>query len=372
MKIDDLIVEKTQTLSEKPLGTLGKLGNKVASAFGSGKAQGRLETGNIANQLRKEFDVYVGKTGQEPTGEIVLGFLKSKGYPTAGAANAIGINDINAPQPAATPAPAAAPAAAPTPADDQNTVAQPAAAPAPAPATDQTTAAQPAATPAPEPAAQDPNVVDTEKLKPQSGAGNRKAGDIIKVGANTLQWTGTPGQEWFVASGPLAEPNPQTDRFTGVVTANGKRFISADNAKNKLQAESKKIKNRGLFESYLKYFRVIKENLTSAQIDKMIMAAAQEKAATGGSTAPAAASAPMSTATAMSNIQSAAASFNQGRADPFGTASGNTVSGAAGPSTSLLTGIDQQLLKAGVDAVVKGQQVKPEQVEEFKKLLQKL
>jgi hypothetical protein len=368
MKIDDLIVEKTQTLSEKPLGTLGKLGNKVASAFGSGKAQGRLETGNIANQLRKDFDVYVGKTGQAPTGEIVLGFLKSKGYPTAGAANAIGINDINAPQPAA------APAAAPTPADDQNNVAQPAAAPAQAPATDQTTAAQPEApAAAPEqPAAQDPNVVDTEKLKPQSGAGNRKAGDMIKVGANTLQWTGTPGQEWFVASGPLSEPNPQTDRFTGVVTANGKRFISADNAKNKLQAETKKIKNRGLFESYLQYFRVIKENLTSAQIDKMIMAAAQEKAATGGSAAPAAASAPMSTAAAMSNVQSAAASFNQGRADPFGTASGNAVGGASGPSTSLLTGIDQQLLKAGVDAVVKGQQVKPEQVEEFKKLLQKL
>ena len=139
MKIDDLIVEKTQTLSEKPLGTLGKLGNKVASAFGSGKAQGRLETGNIANQLRKEFDVYVGKTGQAPTGEIVLGFLKSKGYPTAGAANAIGINDINAPQPAA----------APTPASDPNAATQPAAAPSQPPAADQTAATQPAAAPAP-------------------------------------------------------------------------------------------------------------------------------------------------------------------------------------------------------------------------------
>ena len=89
MKITDLLVENKKQVDEAPMGFLKTMGNKVAGAFGSGQAKGRLETGNIANQLKKEFDVYLGKTGDQPTGDLVLSFLKSKGYPTQGAERAL-------------------------------------------------------------------------------------------------------------------------------------------------------------------------------------------------------------------------------------------------------------------------------------------
>ena len=89
MKITDLLVENKKQVDEAPMGFLKTMGNKVAGAFGSGQAKGRLETGNIANQLKKEFDVYLGKTGDQPTGDMVVAFLKSKGYPTQGAERAL-------------------------------------------------------------------------------------------------------------------------------------------------------------------------------------------------------------------------------------------------------------------------------------------
>ena len=91
MKISDLLKENAeQQLTEKPMGFLKNVGNRVASAFGSGKAQGGLDTGNIANTLRKEFDTFLGKTGQQPTGDMVLQFLTQKGYPTQSAKQALG------------------------------------------------------------------------------------------------------------------------------------------------------------------------------------------------------------------------------------------------------------------------------------------
>jgi len=112
MKFSDIIVEtQKQQLTEKPMGFLKTMGNKVASTFGSGQAQGRLDTGKEANTLRKEFDVYLGKSGQNPTGDLVLQFLTQKGYPTNSAKNF-----ISAANPQATPA-QAKPAAADNPAD---------------------------------------------------------------------------------------------------------------------------------------------------------------------------------------------------------------------------------------------------------------
>jgi hypothetical protein len=89
MKIHDLLTE--QRLDEKPMGMLKSLGNKAMAALGSGKAQGRVESGTMANQLRKQFDVYIGKTGQDATTTAVIEFLKSKGLPTAAASQAMGV-----------------------------------------------------------------------------------------------------------------------------------------------------------------------------------------------------------------------------------------------------------------------------------------
>ena len=100
MRVFDIVAE--EITNEAPMGTLSKLGNTVASKFGSGKASGRLETGQIANQLRKEFDVYLGKTGQDATPDSAIAFLKTKGYPTA-KAQAVS----SAPTPAATNTPIA-------------------------------------------------------------------------------------------------------------------------------------------------------------------------------------------------------------------------------------------------------------------------
>jgi hypothetical protein len=102
MRINDLLIE--QRIDEKPMGALSGIGNKIAAKFGSGQATGRLETGNIANQLRKEFDVYIGKTGQEMDADSISQFLQSKGLPT----DAVNSQASNTGQPAAQAQPKAA------------------------------------------------------------------------------------------------------------------------------------------------------------------------------------------------------------------------------------------------------------------------
>ena len=81
MKITDLIVEKQ--ITEKPMGALASIGNKIASKFGSDKAVGRLDTGKIANELRKQFDIYLGKTGEPLEPKTIIDFLSSMGLPTS-------------------------------------------------------------------------------------------------------------------------------------------------------------------------------------------------------------------------------------------------------------------------------------------------
>lgn len=80
MKINQLLVEAR--LDEKPMGFLKTAGNKIMSKFGSGKATGRLKTGDLANKMHQEYEVYLGQTGEEPSSENILAFLKFKKYPT--------------------------------------------------------------------------------------------------------------------------------------------------------------------------------------------------------------------------------------------------------------------------------------------------
>jgi hypothetical protein len=166
MKIHDLLTE--QRLDEKPMGMLKSLGNKAMAALGSGKAQGRIESGTMANQLRKQFDIYIGKTGQEPTTTSVIEFLKSKGLPTGAASQAMGVQDVGQ-EPAA---------------DDQTT--------------------QPAGEPQPQGTAQKPAAQAATPQQASTGA-EQPATDKNAQAANTKDAAGT-------AEKPAADTDQSTDQ----------------------------------------------------------------------------------------------------------------------------------------------------------------
>jgi len=89
MKLYEVLLEDKKQVQEAPMGMLNTLGNKAMAKMGSARATGKLSTGALANQLHKEFQTYLGKTGREATKDAVMGFLSSKGYPTQGAATII-------------------------------------------------------------------------------------------------------------------------------------------------------------------------------------------------------------------------------------------------------------------------------------------
>lgn len=93
MKLYEVLLEDTKQVQEAPMGMLNKLGNKAMAAFGGdtrgGRAIGKLSTGTLANQLNKEFQIYLGSSGRDATKDAVIGFLRSKKYPTQGAATII-------------------------------------------------------------------------------------------------------------------------------------------------------------------------------------------------------------------------------------------------------------------------------------------
>ncbi len=76
MNLDDI--------HEAPMGLLKQIGNKVLSKVpGSigARAQGKYDTGKVANQWEKEYITYLGRIGQKnPSTETLAGFLKTKGF----------------------------------------------------------------------------------------------------------------------------------------------------------------------------------------------------------------------------------------------------------------------------------------------------
>lgn len=99
---------------------------------------------------------------------------------------------------------------------------------------------------------------DSQAGRPQSAPGNRQKGDIVRSGQNTFQYTDEPGKEWFVASGPLQEPNPQADRYNNIKSVGGKKFISKDDAKRNLQvSESRKLKKKTVAEFHSNFLGMI-------------------------------------------------------------------------------------------------------------------
>ena len=83
MRLNEILIE--QQLDEKPMGFLSKLGNKAMSTLGSDKATGKLQSGDEANNLKKQFMTFLGQSRQEAEPEVVIKWLASQGYPTKGA-----------------------------------------------------------------------------------------------------------------------------------------------------------------------------------------------------------------------------------------------------------------------------------------------
>jgi len=83
MKFKELIVESNQPVNERPMGFvkqgLNKLGAKVLPGSFGAKAQGRLDTGTVANSLYKDYAKFLGQTGQKATDTSLAGFLKQQG-----------------------------------------------------------------------------------------------------------------------------------------------------------------------------------------------------------------------------------------------------------------------------------------------------
>ena len=90
MRLNEILVE-TDRLDEKPMGFLKKMGNKALAKMGSAKAAGRLEAGDEANMMKKEFMKFLGTQdkGEGATPEMVLNWLAKNGYPTEGAKEAM-------------------------------------------------------------------------------------------------------------------------------------------------------------------------------------------------------------------------------------------------------------------------------------------
>ena len=84
MKIAEIAVLNESSVQEAPQGMLKRAGLGIMKKFGSAGAAGKLETGKIANQLKKAYQQHLGKTGRPSSAQELMAFLKSNGYPTQG------------------------------------------------------------------------------------------------------------------------------------------------------------------------------------------------------------------------------------------------------------------------------------------------
>ena len=85
MRIDDL--------NEAPMGVLNRMAQKVVSKVpGSigAKAQGKLDTGTVANKWKKDYMTYLGRIGQKADTENLKAFLKSLGMTDQDTASIVG------------------------------------------------------------------------------------------------------------------------------------------------------------------------------------------------------------------------------------------------------------------------------------------
>jgi len=105
MKIQDILTE-SQQLTEKPMGFLKKAGLGIASKFSS-TAAGKLDSGERANHLKKEYKKWLGGSGEKESVDSLINFLNLAGYPTDSAARILKVGsevDDNKQQPPAADA----------------------------------------------------------------------------------------------------------------------------------------------------------------------------------------------------------------------------------------------------------------------------
>jgi len=121
MKMHEMLSESK--VNEAPMGMIQRgvqgLKSMVPGSIGQ-KATGSLEAGKAANQLYKEYNTYLGRTGQQMSQQSLVAFLKSAGIPAKIINSAAGVTPAprrtRAPAPTPAPAPAPTPEAAPPPA----------------------------------------------------------------------------------------------------------------------------------------------------------------------------------------------------------------------------------------------------------------
>jgi hypothetical protein len=259
MKITDLIVE--QKLDEKPMGALSGIGNKIASKFGSGKAMGKLDTGKIANDLKKQFDIYLGKTGQQADAQVIIDFLSSMGLPT---------DAVNASSAAATTTTAPAKDMKSTLGIGKN-------------------AGQPMATPN-QPKRVDPTLDPSAPMPAASSSNDPAAGDATNYDIPAFQRKGM--------SPPVTQPLDrnkisQTALKNRLKAGGGAGKVKTGFGAYKAAAAAKGLK-AGMYDSVsyesLKQEMFLTEALSGSQIDKIFLATAQLMAKQGmsgaSSTAP--------------------------------------------------------------------------------------
>lgn len=305
MKFSDLIVEnKKQELTEKPMGFLKTMGNKVASAFGSGKAQGRLDTGKKANALRKEFDVFLGKTGQNPTGDLVLQFLKQKGYPTKSAQNFIAAAKPQAATAKQEPAAQTGQEPAATkPQAQQEPAAQTQPAQAAQPSKDEIAKRVKANVGKSQAATKGSSFGQKpEPAKPDAGAGvmaqfvKQQTGDnpiTMKPAPQKAPAAQEPQQAPAQPAEPAAQPAAQekpgflktaTDKIQDRAKNQEIDAIKAKPGFQRTATDKLKLKAAGVKESFdrrLAFYLLLEEVLSGKQLDQIFLAAAQEKAKGG-------------------------------------------------------------------------------------------
>lgn len=307
MKVYDIIAENSE-INEAPMGILNKAGAKLAS-FVPGKigagAKGKLETGNLANQLRNEFYNYLGKVGEEPSVENITAFLQNKGYPTTAATKAL--SGQGAPRgPVSAPDPRVADAMTKTPdaeldqiaANPKNPTAQAAAQaekekrqstaatqPAkPAAATTKTPAepATPQATAQPAQPAATPKTPEQIRIEKQKQAAAVAQGQMAPYSKFTPAPPEQPAQAAQPAATPSQQPATPSFKMKTVAPSSVKYNISPQATTPAAAPAPGRARGPGgrfvkKTESYSsKGYRLTEAAISSKMVDQAFLAAAQE------------------------------------------------------------------------------------------------
>jgi len=79
MKLTEILSEN-HDLDEAPMGALKRAGLGLSSKVSS-KASGKLASGKEANEIKKDYDFWLGSTNQKSTADSLMQFLQREKYP---------------------------------------------------------------------------------------------------------------------------------------------------------------------------------------------------------------------------------------------------------------------------------------------------